>query len=351
LLFARDTTLMAQPFDAAKLEFTGDPVSVIENVGFNTAVGRSIFSVSENGTLVYKPGSGVERQLTWFDRQGKEIAKLGPPGVYEDVVLSPDGKRAAASRTVDGNGDIWIIDLDRGVPTRFTFSPAFEDDPAWSSDGRYVIFSSPKDGATRLIYRKIASGAGNEELINGAVKGAGSGIDWSPDGKNILYASRGDKTGQDIWVLPLEGDAKPYPLLQSEFGEYHGHFSPDGRFFAYVSNESGRDEVYVQSFPPAGGKWQVSTGGGAQPHWRRDGREVYYIAPDRKLMAVSVKLGETFENGTAIPLFQTQVSFFNNTNRYDVTADGQRFLVNSTVASTKEAPFNVILNWTSTLKR
>jgi hypothetical protein len=151
--------------------------------------------------------------------------------------------------------------------------------------------------------------------------------------------------------LPLGGDAKPYPLLQSEFTENHGHFSPDGRFFAYVSNESGRPEVYVQSFPPAGGKWQVSTGGGAQPHWRRDGKELYYIAPDRKLMVVGVKPGETFVYGTATPLFQTQVPSAASANRYDVTADGQRFLVNSPAQSGKEAPFNVILNWTSTLKK
>ncbi len=350
LLFARDTTVMAQPFDVSKLEFTGEPVAVVENVGL-TAIGRSQFSVSENGTLVYKPGSGGERQLTWFDRQGKEISKVGPPGIYEDVVLSPDGKRAAASRTVDGNGDIWVIDMERGVPTRFTFSPVFEDDPAWSSDGSYLIFSSPKDGDRRKIYRKIASGAGNEALISDDVRSAGSGLDWSPDGKNIFFSSLGEKTSSDIWVLPLVGDAKPYPILQSEFTEFHGHFSPDGRFFAYVSNESGREEVYVQSFPTAGGKWQVSTAGGAQPHWRRDGKELYYIAPDRKLMAVSVKLGETFENGAATSLFQTQVSAFTNSNRYDVTADGQRFLVNEPVETTKGAPYIVILNWASTLKK
>ncbi len=351
LLFSRGTTVMAQPFDAARLEFTGDPVAVLENVGFNPSFGNSIFSVSENGTLVYKPGNTVERQLTWFDREGKEISKVGPPGNYQDVVLSPDGTKAAASRTVDNNADIWVMELDRGVPTRFTFSAVVEDDPAWSSDGRYLIYSSNRDSDVRRIFRKIASGAGNEELISDTVNVANVGIDWSPDGKNILYTSPGDKTAYDIWILPLSGDAKPYPLLQSEFREWMGHFSPDGRFFAYVSNESGREEVYVQSFPTAGGKWQVSTAGGAQPHWRRDGKELYYIAPDKKLMAVSVKLGETFENGAATPLFQTEVSSFTNTNRYDVTADGQRFLVNSPVETTKGAPYIVILNWTSTLKK
>jgi Tol biopolymer transport system component len=341
---------MAQPFDVSALQFTGDPVAVIENVGFNSSTGRAQLSVSDNGTLVYRLSSMSERQLTWFDRQGKEISKVGPPGVYEDVVLSPDGKRAAVSRTVDSNVDIWTIDLERGLPTRFTFSAAVEDDPAWSPDGRYIIFTSPKERDTRTIYRKIASGAGNEELVSDAPT-ANRGLDWSSDGKNILYTLLGEKGSDDLWVLPLEGEKKPHVMLQSEFYEDHGHFSPDGRFFAYVSNESGRGEVYVQTFPLAGGKWQISTSGGDQPHWRRDGKELYYIAPDKKLMAVSVKLGDTLESGAAIPLFQTQVSHFASTNRYDVTADGQRFLVNSPVETTKEAPFTVILNWTSTLKK
>jgi len=352
LLFSRDTTVMAQPFDASKLEFTGDPVPVLENVNFTTFAGRSFFSVSENGTIVYLSGSSSgNRQLTWYDREGKELSKVGQPGNYMDLVLSPDGKRAAASRIVDGNADIWVIDLERGLPTRFTFNAAAEDDPAWSADGGSILYTSNRDNDIRKLYRKLASGAGNEELISDAVSIHNTGIDWSPDGKNILYASRGEKTGFDIWVLPLGGDAKPYPLLQSEFTEEHVRFSPDGRFFAYMSNESGREEVYVQNFPPAGGKWQVSTGGGAQPHWRRDGQELYYIAPDRKLMVVSVKPGESFQNGAPAVLFQTEVSNFTNSNRYAVTADGQRFLVNSPVEANTLNPYTVILNWTSTLKK
>lgn len=292
-----------------------------------------------------------DRQLTWYDREGKEISKVGQPGNYMDLVLSPDGKRAAASRIVDGNADIWVIDLERGLPTRFTFNVAAEDDPAWSADGGSLLFTSNRDNDLRKLYRKLASGAGNEELISDTVRVHNIGIDWSPDGKNILYASRGEKTGFDIWVLPLGGDAKPYPLLQSEFTEEHVRFSPDGRFFAYKSNESGREEVYVQNFPPAGGKWQVSTGGGAQPHWRRDGQELYYVAPDRKLMVVSVKPGESFQNGTPVVLFQTEVSSFTNSNRYAVSADGQRFLVNSSVEADTLTPYTVILNWTSTLKK
>jgi eukaryotic-like serine/threonine-protein kinase len=351
LLFARETTLMAQGFDASKLQLTGDPVPVVENVNFSSITNGSRFSISENGTMVYLKGSGSVRQLTWFDRQGKVISSVGSPGDFSDIVLSPDGKKAAVQRIVDNNSDIWVIDVERGLPTRFTFNAAIEDDPAWSSDGSRLIFTSDRDGGTRKIYRKIASGAGNEELLSDAVRSIGAGIDWSPDGNNVLYIGLGEKTGNDLWVLPLTGDAKPYPLLQSEFGEDKGHFSPDGRFFAYVSNESGRPEVYVQSFPPAGGKWQISTGGGSQPHWRRDGKELFYIAADRKLMAVAVKLDGGFESGAPAALFLTQVSSVTDPNRYDVTADGQRFLINSPVEETSKTPINVILNWTSTLKK
>ncbi len=350
LLFARDTTVMAQPFDASSLQFTGDPVAVVENVGFNTTGGRSQFSVSENGTLVYKTGGGTVNQLRWFDRQGKEIAKVGPPGEYSDVVLSPDGKRAAAERIDNSNRDIWMIDLERGLPTRFTFGALREDDPAWSPDGTYLVFSSNGYGDKTSIFRKLANGAGNDELLSDAVSVQTSGMDWSPDGKNILFASIGEKSGNDIWILPLAGEGKPYPLLKSEFNESQGHFSPDGRYFAYVSNESGREEIYIQSFPVGTGKWRVSTNGGWLPKWRRDGRELYYEAIDKKLMAVPVKLDGIVEIGAATALFQTEITV-GSPNRYAVTADGQRFLINSPLQSGQEAPFNVILNWTSTLKK
>jgi len=350
LLFARDTTVMAQPFDASKLQFAGEPVPVLENVAMNTGTGRLAFSVSENGTLVYKTGSGTVNQLSWFDRQGKEIAKVGPPGEYSDVVLSPDGKRAVAERIDSGNRDIWMIDLERGVPTRFTFGTSREDDPTWSPDGAYLAFSSIGFGDKQLIYRKLANGAGNDELLSDALSVQTSGMDWAPDGKNILFASIGENSGIDIWVLPMTGDAKPYPLLKSEFNESQAHFSPDGRYFAYVSNESGREEIYIQSFPLGTGKWRVSTNGGWQPKWRRDGKELYYEATDRKLMAVTMKLDGSLEVGAVTPLFQTEIAV-SSPNRYAVTADGQRFLINSPLQSGQEAPFNVILNWTSTLKK
>lgn len=349
LLFARDTTLLAQPFDASKLQLNGEPFPVVEQVTFSAGIGYSNFSVSENGTMVFWSGSATNRQLAWFDRSGKQLSSVGPPGEYNDVVLSPDEKRAALQRDDGTNSDIWLMDLTRGVPLRFTFNAALEDDPVWSPDGSLIVFNTSRDGA-RGLYRKVSSGAGNEELLVKA-EAVTNGSDWSPDGRFIVFESADPRTGSDLWVVPLFGDMKPYPVLQTEFNETHGHFSPDGRWLAYVSNESGRDEVYVQSFPPSGGKWQVSTGGGAQPHWRRDGKELFYISIDRKLMAVNVQLGQTFAMDSPTPLFQSQVARYEAPNRYAVSNDGQRFLVNTAVEGVSQTPITVVLNWTSTLRK
>ena len=349
LLFARATTLMAQPFDAAKLQLSGEPFPIAEQVTFNGRFSYSNFSISETGVMVFRGGSLSNSQLVWFDRGGKQLSSVGPPGQYNDVVLSPDEKRAALQRTENGNTDIWLMDLGRGLPSRFTFNAADEDDPSWSPDGSLIVFSSTRDGS-RSLYRKVSSGAGSEELVlKSNILDAGT--DWTADGRFILFESQNPKTAVDLMVLPLFGDRKPYPLLQGEFSESQGRVSPDGRWFAYTSNESGKNEVYVQSFPPTGGKWQISTTGGAQPHWRRDGKEVFYMAPDRKLMAVDVKLGAAFETSAPKTLFQTQVVRPEAPNRYVVTEDGQRFLVNSSLEEVSQTPITVILNWNAQLKK
>lgn len=350
LLFARETTLMAQLFDPSKLELAGEPFPVMENVAFSGSNSYSHFSVSENGTLVFWKGSDVGRQLAWFDRSGKQLATAGPPGTYNDVTLSPDGTRAAIQKIDDGNSDIWIMDLVRGVPLRFTFSLNSDDNPSWSPDGNFLIYTSSR-GDKIGFFRRNSTGAGNEEQIYESASAIDDGTDWSADAKNLLFGVVGDKSLGDIWVLPLDGSAKARPVLLSEFAEFHGRFSPDAHWIAYASIESGRPEVYVQSFPPAGGKWQVSTDGGAQPRWRRDGKELYFMSPDRKIMAVDVKLGTTFEMGTPKALFQTRVTNFTSPNRYDVTADGQRFLVNSSVEENSRNPIVVILNWAAGIKK
>ena len=351
LLFARDSTLMAQAFDATKLALSGDPFPVLEHVAFDGGSSFSYFSVAANGTVVFRKSTDNGRQLIWIDRSGKQIAVIGPPGAYNDIMLSPDGDRAAIQKIDGTNSDIWIMDLVRGVPLRFTFAETSEDNPSWSPDGKFLIYTSTNAANHTTFLRKNASGGDNEEKIYELDAATDDGTDWSSDGKNLLCEQGTPSTLQDIWVLPLEGGGSAHALLNSQFSEYHPRFSPDGRWFAYVSNESGRPEVYVQTFPLSGGKWQVSTAGGAQPRWRRDGKELYFIAPDRKLMAVDVKLGQTCEVGTPKTLFQTQVSSFGAPNRYDVSADGQKFLVNSSVQETSRAPLEVIVNWAASLKK
>ena len=350
LVFARGYTVMAQAFDAKKLQLSGEPITVVENVAFSPNSSYSHFSVSENGTLVFWQGSEVGRQLIWFDRNGKQISTAGPAGYYNDTVLAPDGKRAAIQRLESGNSDIWIMDLLRGVPLRFTFGGGTNDNPAWSADGNFLFYTSTFQDKT-TFFKKNSNGGGKEEKIYEATTAIDDGIDVSPDGKYLLFEVVGDKTSADVWVLPLDGSSKPYALFASEFAESLAHFSPDGRWVAYASNESGRAEVYVQSFPPTGGKWQISNGGGSAPHWRRDGNELFYIAPDKRVMAVNVKLGTPFEFGTPVPLFQTRVSGYVAPNRYDVSADGQRFLVNSSVQEQSSAPIIVVVNWAAGLKK
>jgi eukaryotic-like serine/threonine-protein kinase len=355
LLFLRELTLMAQGFDASKLELTGDPFPVAEEVDRTTAAHFGLFSVSDTGVLVYGSGSAESRQLAWFDRNGKQLGTIGPPGAYHGPWLSPDEKRVVVSRDdpMVSTADIWLIELGRGLPTRFTFA-SVNISPIWSPDGSHIAFSTNRDGQMNL-YQRAASGAGHDEaLLKSDERKLPS--DWSPDGKYILYENVDPKThwaNWDLWVLPLEGDKKPFPFLQTEFDEVQGQFSPDGKWIAYTSNESGARQVYVRSFPTSSDKLQVSTAGGAQPQWRRDGRELFYVSPDRKLMAVEVKGdGSTFEAGVPKSLFEPRIpgpGAFRNS--YAVTADGQRFLVITVLEEMTPQPITVVMNWTADLKR
>ena len=257
LFFSRDRTLMAQRFDLGKLELTGEPFPVAEQVG-STGFNLGNFSVSQNGTLAYASGSPA-RQLVWFDRNGKQLGRVGPPGIYFDIVLSPDEKRVTIQRgdPTGSPADIWLLDLVRGTPSRFTFDPADDDSPVWSPDGGKIAFSNARGGVMNM-YWKISSGAGNEELLFKSNLTQFPN-DWSRDGRFLLFDNIDPTTKTDVWVLPLSKnaseDGKPFPILQTAFDERLAQFSPNGRWIAYVSNESSRgDEVYVQSFPPSGGK-------------------------------------------------------------------------------------------------
>ena len=350
LLFEREGVLMAQPFDAGRLEWRGDPFPVVQQVGRVVARnGWSAFSVSSDGTLAYHAGAGPKTQLAWFDRAGREIGRLGQPEDQLAPRLSPDQKRVAvARRGAQGqNLDIWLLERARDTSTRLTsFQPAINSVPVWAPDSGRIVFNSNRDGAFDL-YQKASSGADSEQPL---LKSNESKLptDWSFDGRFILYQAQHPKTGYDLSVLPLEGDGKPVPVLQTEFNELLGQFSQDGRWIAYQSDESTQYQIYVQGFPKASGKVQVSTDGGNRPRWRRDGRELFYLSSERKMMVVDVNAtAATFETGRPRELFQTRVvGSAVMVPTYDVTADGQRFLINTALDEAGgPPPMTVVMNW------
>lgn len=315
-----------------------------------------MFSVSETGVLVYWSGSSANSQLIWFDRQGKQLSTVGPVGTYATPWLSPDEKRVTfgSSEPEGGGSDIWLMELARGTPTRFTFDPAIEAVPLWSPDGSRIVYSSDRDGPMNL-YLRAADGAGEAEPLPKNDNNNKFATDWSADGRLILFQVQDPKTNFDLWVLSLSGEQKPYSYLHGDFSEVQGRFSPDGKWVAYASNDSGSWQVYVQSFPAPGGKWQISNNGGAQPQWRRDGKELFYISSDRKLMAVDVKAnGSTFEVEAPKELFGLRlqtVGLPGARNFFVASADGQRILVASVPEERITTPMTVVLNWTADLRR
>ena len=345
LLFVRDRTLVAQPFDAKALKTTGEPVPLAEHIG-SDSVGLAFFSVSRDGTLAYRTGERGDR-LVWVDRSGKEGDTVGDPGDYHNPAFSPGGDRLAfdLADPRSGKTDIWVRDLKRGVSSRFTFGTDAATLPLWSPDGRRILFSAGDD-----LYEKAVEGQGDAKLLlkSDETKFA---CDWSRDGRLVAFSSLGKETGWDIWVLPMSGEPKPVPFLKTQFAELMPVFSQDGRFLAYQSNESGRMEIYVQSFPGPGGKWQVSTSGGREPQWRADGRELYYRGLDQKVMAVDIQTGSGITAGSPRALFQGRFDSAISRNRFLPTADGKRFLTVAPLGRETMAPTTVVLNWHAELVR
>ena len=359
VLFLDGDTLVAQRFDAKHLELHEQPFSVAERVG-RSSPGKIAVSVSRTGVLAYAGGLFRLGRLTWFDRGGKRLDSLpGPEGDYPDFRLSPDEERVALSLVDRKTGvpDVWLVDHARGSMSRFTPESGFNAAPLWSPDGARIVFRSTRSGMTEF-WQKSAAGGGAEQptLPAEIARSAGAGAttimptDWSPDGRNILCALSGQGTGTDLWLLSLTGDKKLVKFFGSPYDEMHGNFSPDGKLVAYSSNESGRFEVYVQTFPRTDRRWQVSTNGGSEPRWRHDGREIYYLSEDRKLMAVAVASGASF--GVPKALFQTRAPAGVSTFRtnYVPSSDGRRFLVNTQIDRAPTA-ITVVLNWTAGLKR
>jgi serine/threonine protein kinase len=346
LLFVRDGSLMAQPFDAGRLEPTGDPFPIIEGVG-STTIGLAHFSVSQNGILSHRGESTAQSRLVWVDRAGRELQVVGTPADYGAFWTSPDERLIAVSieDARNENADLWVVDPARGTSSRLTFTDASDGSPLWSRDGRRIVFSSTRGGDVDL-YVTEAGGTGSLDSLT-KVPGLTSAGDWTPDDRR-LFVSNLAGAGWDILTLSLDRGVEPEPWLATPFHEGQPRISPDGRWVAYASNESDRLEVYVRPLEGSWGKWQVSNSGGTEPQWRGDGRELFYLALDGKMMAVDVAAGGEFQAGVPEPLFDAPVRQNSNIrNRYVASADGQRFLLASPIADRSAAAFTVVVNWPS----
>lgn len=354
---------MAQPFDAGRMEFAGDAVPIAEQVGSGGPGNGAFFSASATGALAYRIGSAGgagNLRLTRFDRQGKILDAAEPIAASSSAVaFSPDGSQAAFTRADlrGGNQDIWLYEFARSTATRFTSDPSLETAPVYSPDGKQIVFASERDGA-RSLYRKPSSNAVPEELLY-KMNEAIIPNDWSPDGRFLLIQSVGAKTGPDILYLPMTSpkgtSAKPEVYIQTPFQEGQARFSPDMHFVAYSSDSSGTIEVYVQSFPnPEGERKQVSKGGGQFPHWRRDGKELFYLVggggAGGTAMGVDVTLGPSLKIGIPKVLFKVPPG----PGPFDVTADGQKFLKLTQAYATSDVsptPITIVLNWQTGLRK
>jgi serine/threonine protein kinase/Tol biopolymer transport system component len=350
LVFLRGATLMAQPFNPNKMTLTGEPTAVAEGVDSFPATGHGLFSVSDTGTLVYRGGVGSQYVLTWTDLQGHPAGTLGDPAEYAYPAISPDGTRVAVTIIQAASGNIWILDVARGTSTRFTFDLAVDHHPAWSPDGKTIAFSSNRGGQNDL-YTKPADGSGEETLL---LKTGDSNIveHFTEDGRFLLFSSLGGKGGRDVRALPLQAGAKPVSLLHSTFVEFGERVSPDERWLAYTSAESGVAEVYVRPFTPetpagSGAKWLVSKGG-AQPIWRPDGKELYYYFAGR-VMAVDIDTSSGFVTGKQRLMFNSPANVGNS--GWDLSPDGKRFLFVAPPGAEHVIPFTVVLNWAAGLKK
>jgi Tol biopolymer transport system component len=345
LLFVQQGRLVAQTFNPDRLELVGKPFPVAEGVSGDRAYPAT---VSRTGSIAYRGGSaGTHRQFVWFDRSGREISKVGDAvtTTLSQPSLSGDGHRVAFYRGVSGNPDVWLLDLRRGGFSRFTSDPADDVSPVWSPDGSRIIFSSNRRG-THELYQKPVDGDRSEEVLLSTGQFVNA-TDWSRDGRIVLFTSRDPKSGFDIWALPLDG--KPLSIVQTAFDEQAAQFAPDGHWIAYQSNESGVAEVYVRPFPGPGERVAVSSGGGTQVRWGRDGKELFYVARDGRLMAVPIQLtSNTPDIGTPVGLFPLPIGGAvqqgDVRHKYMVSIDSRQFLV-ATVKEDPPAPITVILNW------
>lgn len=357
ILSIRDGALIAIPFDPTRAEIVGEGKTVVgkvlNNAGESGATALASVSSSSNGHVAFLSGENQTTQLRLVDRTGKILGVFGQPAIYHDFLLSPDRSKIAIAREDEGTQDIWMIDVTSGASTRMTFDPAPDVFPVWSIKGDKIIFASGRTG-TNSILQRPASGTGDDEMLLPTNGKNVYTLDVSPDGKYILYQIEdGVNNSVDMWLLPTSGDRTPIAYMQTAASESGGRFSPDGKWLAYVSDESGRPEIYVRSFSGSSGKWQVTTEGGIQPMWRNDGKELYYVDADRNLVAVKIDASKAIPFGEHNSLFK--ISYPTNSpwrarNRYVPMENGQKFLVSDAADAANRMPMTLILNWQSGVK-
>ncbi|HKY31171.1 MAG TPA: protein kinase [Candidatus Polarisedimenticolia bacterium] len=353
IVFVRERTLFAQPFDTVGAVLEGEPVGLAENIEHAGEAGPTrygAFSLSGNGVLAYRTNSPRPNRLVWSDREGKILESFDPPGAYDEPALSPDGTMVSLNRADprSGTNDIWLLDLERKLFSRLTFETGVEISSVWSRDGRDIVYAGNAAGRFDLYIKDARGSAAERPLLQNSHDKWPD--DVSPDNRWVVYEEVDPATRSDLWMLPL-GGGEPRPFLRTPASEMHAAISPDGRWAAYVSDESGQWEVYVRAFPSGEGKWQVSSGGGGQPQWSGDGKEMFYMAPDRTLVAVPVPASESFAMGPPQRLFAPRTAGLGAIrNRYLAGRDGRRLLVVRTEGDDEE-PITIVLNWLSLLAR
>jgi eukaryotic-like serine/threonine-protein kinase len=362
VLYLAGNVLMARPFDLAKLDFTGEAVPIAEGVQFDPAFSNGIFSVSENGALLYQSGKGSSaHSLLLFDRTGKQLRNLGESSSNSTPRFSPDAKSVVYDLISPNSGkvDLWLLEIGSGNRTRLASDPLnlLSHSPVWSPDGSRLAYTSARTENRAIYIKTVNQIAQEEERWEAKDDAYVAAENWTPDGKFLVLSERPLRTGeQRVSLLPVEGKDGAVPLIEVKGANVdHGQVSPDGRWIAYRSDESGKSEIYITSFPKPPGRLQVSIAGGVTPRWRHDGKELYYLALDRRLMAVELKdTSGSLQVASTRPLFEMFHTMFvitGGSNRYDVTRDGNRFVVDSVISDESSAPLNLVVNWTAELKQ
>jgi eukaryotic-like serine/threonine-protein kinase len=349
LLFVREATLVAQRFDPDRGVLSGEPVPVAEGLGTD-AVGLADFSASRTGVLAYRAGQAGQGQFVWLDRRGERVETASEPGNFSNSTLSPDGRWLAYQVSTSNGSDLWVRDLKRGVSSRFTFEEGAEASPVFTRDGRRLIFLLvPAAGNSRIVSRALDRTGEDQVLVDDAQLKAPAQL--TPDGRALIYLARQEGATWDIWVQPLDGSGPARPFVASPFWNTRPRIAPSGRWLAFQSDESGQPEIYVVAFPGPGGRWQISTRGGSEPHWSPDGKELFYLSPENRLMRVEIDSGAAFEAGVPEPLFAVTLEQKNIRNRLLISPDGERFLALAPMGEQGAPPTTVILNWSRMLTR